>query len=69
MSGAWEAIPRVGVLSSFTEAAARGMAEQVPIFRHMGGESWTYVELPTWHWPMLSRAAELADALDATCRS
>lgn len=69
LTGAWEGIARVGVLSSFTEAAAREMAEQVPIFRHMGGERWTYVELPTWHWPMLSRAQELADALDGTCRS
>ena len=69
LTGAWEEIPRVGVLSSFTEAATREMAAQVPIFRHMGGERWTYIELPTWHWPMFSRPSELADALDATCGS
>lgn len=67
LTGVWEDIPRIGILSSFTEATARQMAAQVPVFRHMAGEQWTYVELPTWHWPMFSRPAELADTLHATC--
>jgi hypothetical protein len=45
------------------------MAAQVPMFQHMAGDRWTYVELPTWHWPMFSRPSELADALEATCGS
>jgi len=28
------------------------------------GDGWTYEELPTWHWPMFSRPAELADLLN-----
>jgi len=28
------------------------------------GERWRFVELPTWHWPMLNRPAELAAILD-----
>jgi hypothetical protein len=34
-----------------------------PMFRHMAGDQWEFVELPTWHWPMFSRPADLADIL------
>ena len=34
------------------------------LLRHMAGERWRFVELPTWHWPMLNRPAELASILD-----
>jgi pimeloyl-ACP methyl ester carboxylesterase len=63
LTGAWEALPRLGVLASFTIAQTEAMASTAPLFRHMAGERWTFVELPTWHWPMLSRPAELADIL------
>jgi pimeloyl-ACP methyl ester carboxylesterase len=63
LDGAWEKLPRVGVLSSFTVAQLREMAASVPLFRHMAAERWRYVELPTWHWPMFSRPAELAEIL------
>ena len=64
LSGAWEPIPRLGVLSSFTAAQVEQMAAAMPIARHMAGDSWRYEELPTWHWPMLSRPVELAAILD-----
>ena len=64
LTGAWEKLPRLGVLSSFTVEQVRGMASAVPMFAHMAGEQWRFVELPTWHWSMLSRPAELADILD-----
>jgi pimeloyl-ACP methyl ester carboxylesterase len=64
LTGAWEPIPRLGILSSFTIAQTEQMADTVPIARHMAGERWRFVELPTWHWPMLSRPAELAAILD-----
>jgi pimeloyl-ACP methyl ester carboxylesterase len=64
LSGAWEPIPRLGVLSSFTAAQVEQMAAAMPIARHMSGDGWRYEELPTWHWPMLSRPAELATILD-----
>jgi pimeloyl-ACP methyl ester carboxylesterase len=62
LTGAWEKLPRLGILCSFTEEQARAMAA-APMFRHMAGEQWEFVELPTWHWPMFSRPAELADIL------
>jgi len=64
LTGAWEKLPRLGVLSSFTVEQTQAMASAVPMFAHMAGEQWRFVELPTWHWSMLSRAAELADILD-----
>ena len=63
LTGAWEKLPRLGVLSSFTVEQVQGMASAVPVMRHMAGEQWRFVELPTWHWSMLSRPAELADIL------
>jgi pimeloyl-ACP methyl ester carboxylesterase len=71
LSGAWEKLPRVGVLSSFTVEQVRGMAAALPIWRHLAGDSglsdqWRYEELPTWHWPMFSRPAELARILHET---
>jgi len=68
LTGAWDDLPRFGVLCSFTEDQARGMAAVVPAFQHMDGDKWRYAELPTWHWPMFSRPAELAEILDAASR-
>jgi hypothetical protein len=39
------------------------MAVAVPLFRHMAGDGWRFAELPTWHWSMLSRPAELTEIL------
>jgi pimeloyl-ACP methyl ester carboxylesterase len=63
LTGAWEKLPRLGVLSSFTAAQAQGMAGTMPLYRHMADDGWRYEELPTWHWPMLSRPIELAAIL------
>jgi hypothetical protein len=63
LTGAWEKLPRLGVLSSFTVEQAQAMAATVPTMRHMAGEQWRFVELPTWHWSMLSRPADLAEIL------
>jgi pimeloyl-ACP methyl ester carboxylesterase len=63
LAGEWEKLPRLGVLCGFTEQQARGMAGSVPLFRHMDGEQWEYEELPTSHWPMFTRPAELAEIL------
>ena len=62
LTGAWEKLPRLGILCGFTEEQARAMAA-APMFRHMAGDQWEFVELPTWHWPMFSRPADLADIL------
>jgi pimeloyl-ACP methyl ester carboxylesterase len=63
LTSAWEKIPRLGILSSFTTEQVRELASSVPMFRHMGGDLWRYEELPTWHWPMVSRPRELAELL------
>ncbi|MFC7589534.1 hypothetical protein ACFQYP_41980 [Nonomuraea antimicrobica] len=34
-----------------------------PAFAPLGTPEWTFVELPTGHWPMFSRPAELAALL------
>jgi pimeloyl-ACP methyl ester carboxylesterase len=62
LTGAWEKIPRQAVLCTFTEAQARAMAG-APMFQHMAGDQWQYAELPTSHWPMFTRPAELAELL------
>lgn len=64
LTGAWERFPRLGILSSFTVEQTEAMAGQAPLFRHMAGPEWTFEELPTWHWPMFSKPAELADLLN-----
>lgn len=34
-----------------------------PMFSELAGSEWTFVDLPTGHWPMFSRPRELADLL------
>ncbi|MFN8137950.1 MAG: alpha/beta hydrolase [Propionicimonas sp.] len=68
LTGAWERLPRTGVLCTFTLEQVRQLAPHAPAFAHMVDGDWTYVELPTWHWPMVSRPAELADALESAGR-
>jgi pimeloyl-ACP methyl ester carboxylesterase len=63
LTGAWQRLPRLGILCSFTEEQVKGMAAAVPLFQHMATGDWRYVELPTWHWPMFSRPDELTDIL------
>jgi hypothetical protein len=63
LTGAWLDKPRLGVLSSFTTAQTKEMAAAAPLFEHMAGDGWRFAELPTWHWPMLSRPVELAEIL------
>jgi hypothetical protein len=51
------------VLSSLTISQVQAMAMATPLCRHMTGDAWRFEELPTWHWPMLSRPIELAAIL------
>ncbi|MFD1505638.1 alpha/beta hydrolase [Georgenia yuyongxinii] len=68
LTGAWQRLPRTGVLCSFSLAQLQQMAPHAPVFAHMVDGDWTYVELPTWHWPMMSRPAELAKVLESVSR-
>jgi pimeloyl-ACP methyl ester carboxylesterase len=46
------------------EAVRAQVASGHPLFAQMGGPEWTFLQLPTGHWPMLSRPADLAALLD-----
>jgi pimeloyl-ACP methyl ester carboxylesterase len=39
-----------------------------PFFAGFGGADWSFVELPTGHWPMFSEPARLAEILDGIGR-
>lgn len=57
-------LPKVAILNSFPEAAVREMMAAGHLMGVMlAGPEWRFVELPTSHWPMFSRPAELAVAL------
>jgi hypothetical protein len=56
------------VLCSFSLEQVKQMAPHAPVFALMVNGDWTYVELPTWHWPMISRPAELAEVLETVGR-
>ncbi|MFI1995608.1 alpha/beta fold hydrolase [Actinoplanes sp. NPDC020271] len=60
---AWRALPRTGILCSFSAAQVRELAATVPAFGLMAGDGWTYHDLPTGHWPMFSEPAALASLL------
>ncbi len=68
LTGAWEHLPRTAVLCSFSLEQVRQLAPLSPVFAHMLDGDWTYEELPTWHWPMVSRPADLAGVLDSAGR-
>ncbi|XRQ15059.1 alpha/beta fold hydrolase [Actinomadura welshii] len=58
------ATPRALIATSIPLAAVTALAEQGhPVFAGMAGPGWTHRELPTGHWPMLSRPRELAALL------
>ncbi|XVQ15418.1 alpha/beta fold hydrolase [Spirillospora sp. CA-255316] len=56
--------PKTMIASTIPLAAVREMvAGGNPVFAVLAGPEWTFHELPTGHWPMLSRPAELAELL------
>jgi pimeloyl-ACP methyl ester carboxylesterase len=63
LTGAWEKLPRLGIMSSFPIDQIPAMAANLPVMRHMADDNWTFVALPTWHWPMFNRPTELATLL------
>jgi pimeloyl-ACP methyl ester carboxylesterase len=57
--------PHVFVSCTFPLDQVRAMiAGGHPWFAELAGPQWSFVELPTSHWPMFSAPAELADVLD-----
>jgi pimeloyl-ACP methyl ester carboxylesterase len=59
-----EGPPKLGILCSFSLAQVEEMAAGGnPSFREMAGPRWRFAELPTGHYPMLSRPGDLAAVL------
>ena len=59
-----EALPKVGILCSLSLEEVRAViASGNPLFREMAGPNWRFGELPTGHYPMLSRPEDLAAVL------
>jgi hypothetical protein len=57
-------LPHVLITCSFPlEQVKEFIASGHPWFAELGGPQWSFVELPTSHWPMFSAPGELADAL------
>ena len=57
-------LPSVAILNSFTLAQVRELqANGHPWGLAMSGPHWSFVELPTGHWPMFSIPQALADLL------
>jgi pimeloyl-ACP methyl ester carboxylesterase len=64
--GLREDMPRWAILTTIPLAAVREMiSPDNPWFAPMGGPSWTLLQLPTGHWPMLSEPEKFADLLAA----
>ncbi|WP_405393687.1 alpha/beta fold hydrolase [Microbispora hainanensis] len=63
-AAAFAALPKTLVSCSFPLAQVRGLiAAGHPAFAPLGGPEWELHELPTGHWPMLSRPGDLAALL------
>ena len=61
-----EPLPKLGVLSSFSEAQLREMiAAGHPWGQSLSGPEWRFVDLPTGHWPMFSEPQRLTELLHA----
>jgi len=59
-----EELPKLGILCSFSLDQVREMiASGQPLFRELEGPEWRFVELPTGHYPMFSRPADLVKQL------
>lgn len=57
--------PKTLIACTFPVEQVRALLESgVPSFSMLAGEEWTFVSLPTGHWPMLSRPKELAALLE-----
>lgn len=59
-----EELPKLGILCSFSLDQVHEMIDTGPPWaRELAGPNWRFVELPTGHWPMFSRPADVAELL------
>ena len=58
-------LPKLAVWCEDTSAEIRELLkEDLPLFSELKDENFEFVDLPTGHYPMLTRAAQLAEILD-----
>jgi pimeloyl-ACP methyl ester carboxylesterase len=59
-----EQVPKLLIACSFPLTQVREMiASEHPWFAEMAGPQWSFLELPTGHWPMFSTPGRLAELL------
>ncbi|WP_433212059.1 alpha/beta fold hydrolase [Microtetraspora malaysiensis] len=64
LTGAFDRLPKTLISSSFPLAQVKALiADGHPLFAPLAGPEWELRELPTGHWPMLSRPADTAALL------
>jgi pimeloyl-ACP methyl ester carboxylesterase len=57
-------IPKTAVWCTSTSQQVRQFIQSGNImFKELAGPEWTFIELPTGHWPMFSKPRELAEVL------
>ncbi|WP_106398391.1 alpha/beta fold hydrolase [Actinocorallia populi] len=54
------ALPKTMICCTIPLAAVRSMIGTAPVFAELAGPEWTFLELPTGHWPMITEPARLA---------
>jgi pimeloyl-ACP methyl ester carboxylesterase len=65
-STAREKLPKTAIWCTIPSAQVKQLvASGNSMFRELSGPEWTFIDLPTGHWPMFSRPKELVDLLDA----
>ncbi|GAA4574357.1 alpha/beta fold hydrolase [Planotetraspora kaengkrachanensis] len=64
LTGAFDKLPKTLISCSFSPDQVKTMIDSGhPFFAALSGPEWELLFLPTGHWPMLSRPADLADLL------
>jgi pimeloyl-ACP methyl ester carboxylesterase len=57
-------LPKTAIWCTFSSAQVREIiASGAPLFSELAGPEWQFIDLPTGHWPMFSRPADLAALL------
>ena len=58
------ALPKTAIWCTLPSQQVRQLvATGNPMFQELSGPEWTFVDLPTGHWPMFSKPRELAELL------
>lgn len=59
-------LPKTGIWCTSSSRQVTQLVESGnSMFRELAGAEWTFIDLPTGHWPMFSKPKELAEVLHA----